>query len=351
MSQNVLITGAAGYIGGSVLAGLLSHPSTLLKALNITAVVRSSEQVQTLKQKLGVNVIQADVGDAAAMTEAILGNEIDIVIHTTSSRHPHIMPPLINALGRRREISGKETYLIHASVATAFTTMGGWPVVEEVRDTEPLLAKEKEIQPGHPVRDTNILVTEEAKAHGVNSFIIAVPTVYGRGTGEGRKVSVNIPAYTRVAIEHKAVLKFEVNGYPPAVHIADLTDFYTLLMEKILQKENVPKNEDGYYFVVAHQGDWWAVAERMAKALYARGLVEQLEVKTWPSYESAADELGWPRAHIRAMGSSGGKLISAHANGLGWQPKWDKERFLNSIDDEVQSVLELGTVKSTLFAE
>lgn len=35
---------------------------------------------------------------------------------------------------------------------------------------------------------------------------------------------------------------------------------------------------------------------------------------------------------------------------LGWQPKWTQEMFLESIDDEVQDVLELDTAQpSSLF--
>lgn len=34
---------------------------------------------------------------------------------------------------------------------------------------------------------------------------------------------------------------------------------------------------------------------------------------------------------------------------LGWRPKWDEKRFMDSLDDEIQAVQELDTVKSTLF--
>ncbi|KAI4863797.1 NAD(P)-binding protein [Hypoxylon rubiginosum] len=347
MSQNILITGAAGYIGGSVLAELASRRNGLIKTLNISAAVRSEEQAQSLS-KLGVNVVRVDLRDEAAISEVILHNEIDIVVHTASSRDPSLITHIIKALGRRREVSGKETYFIHSSVATVFSEDGGWPF-GEVRDTDPIFAKEKEIEGGHPVRETNILVTEEAKARGVTSFIIAVPVVYGRGTGEWRKVSANIPAYIRTSIAHKVVYKFDVDGHPPAVHISDLVAFYALLIEKILQKENIPKGEDGYYFVIAHRAPWWAIMQRLAEALYARGLVDEPKTQIWPSYDVAAESLGFPRVYMKAIGTSSGQLVAVNAYRLGWQPKWDEERFLDSMDDEVQSVLELDTVKPSLF--
>ncbi|KAI2463184.1 NAD(P)-binding protein [Annulohypoxylon bovei var. microspora] len=348
MAQNILITGAAGYIGGSVLAEFISRTSSPIKAANLSAVVRTQEQAQSLS-KLGVNVIQVDLSDEAVIIEAVLRNKIDMIIHTASSANSRLASHLIKALGQRRKASGKETYFIHSSVTTLFAEEGGWPY-GEVRDTDPLFEKEKQIGGSHPVRETNILVTEQAKEHGVTSFILVVPTTYGRGTGEWRKLSVNIPAYTRTSIAHKIVYKFDKDGSPPAVHISDLTALYTLLVEKILQKEPISNGEKGYYFAVAHRAPWWDVMQRLADALYARGLVTEAKVQVWPSYEVAAEHLGFPSQFIRAIGTSSGDLVPVNALQLGWQPKWDQQRFLESIDDEIQAVQELDTINPTLFA-
>ncbi|KAL9071885.1 MAG: hypothetical protein Q9157_005311 [Trypethelium eluteriae] len=311
MGQNILITGAAGYIGGSVLAEFISRTSGPLKAANVSAAVRSEEQVQSLS-KLGVNIIQVDVSNESAVKEAVISNDIDIVIHTASAVDSHIVSALIKALGRRRESSGKETYFIHSSVATIFSAEGGWPF-GEVRDTDPIFEKEKEIEGAHPVRNTNTIVTELAIAQGITSFNIPVPQS------------------------------------PHSVHISDLVAFYVLLTERILQKEPILSGEKGYYFPISHRTHWWAVVERLAKALHARGLVMEPKPEVWPSDDIAAEYLGFPRRYIRAIGTSSGQLVPVNAYRLGWQPKWDEERFLASLDDEVQAVQELDTVKSTVF--
>ncbi|KAI0149688.1 NAD(P)-binding protein [Hypoxylon sp. NC0597] len=347
MGRNILITGAAGYIGGSLLAEFLSRTSDPIKSANISAAVRTEEQVRSLS-KLGVNIIQVDLSDETAVNEAVLRNEIDIIVHTASSMNSRLASNLIKALGQRRKASGEETFFVHSSITTVFAEEGGWPY-GEVRDTDPIFEKEKEIGGPHPVRETNILVTEQAKAHGVTSSIVAVPGVYGRGSGEWRRLSVSIPAFVRTSIAHKIVYKFDKDGSPPAVHISDLTAFYALLVEKILNNEPVPSGEKGYYFAFAHREPWWEVMQRLADALYARGLVAEPKVQVWPSYEMAAEVLGFPRQHIRAIGTSSGQLIPVNAYRLGWQPKWDQEKFLESMDDEVQAVLELDTVKPTLF--
>ncbi|KAI1137283.1 NAD(P)-binding protein [Hypoxylon sp. FL0543] len=348
MTHNILITGAAGFIGGSLLAEFVSRTSGPIKDAKISAAVRTEEQAQSLS-KLGVNVIQIDLSDEAAVSEAVTRNEIDIVVHFAgSSANPHLASNLIKALGERRKISGNETHFINSSITAVFSEEGGWPY-GEVRDTDPIFEKEKQIGGPHPVRETNILVVEQGKAHGVTSFNVAIPNVYGRGTGEWRRLSFTIPAIIRDCIAQKKVYKFEKNGNPPMVHVSDLVAFYTLLVEKILRKEQIPSGEQGYYFGFAHWASWWDVTQRLADALYARGLVAEPKVEVWPSWEEAADHLGLPRPHVRSIGTPTGKLVPVNAYRLGWQPKWDQERFVGSVDDEVQAVLDLDTVKPTLF--
>lgn len=41
-------------------------------------------------------------------------------------------------------------------------------------------------------------------------------------------------------------------------------------------------------------------------------------------------------------------IIADNAFKSGWKPTWDKTRFLDNIDDEIVSVLELGKAKSSL---
>jgi hypothetical protein len=86
--------------------------------------------------------------------------------------------------------------------------------------------------------------------------------VDGRGTGAVRKLSVSIPAYIRLSIRYRDVLKFEKEAVsyttaesviimslwfvlnrgqkPPGIHIADLTELYAVIVDHIMQKETIP---------------------------------------------------------------------------------------------------------------
>lgn len=76
------------------------------------------------------------------------------------------------------------------------------------------------------------------------------------------------------------------------------------MVEKIISKETVFTGETGYYFAIAHRGSWWPVMDRIAEAMHARGLVDKPKAKIWPSYEVAANSVGYPLEYIQAMGMS-----------------------------------------------
>ncbi|KAJ4356343.1 uncharacterized protein N0V89_004375 [Didymosphaeria variabile] len=345
-APGILITGAAGYIGGSILADFLSH-TNLSAAATLNAVVRTEEQAQALS-KLSVNVLRFEINDEAAVTAAVEQNEIDIIVHAANSSDPLLVINLIQALGRRRAATGKPVYFIHSSVTTLFSEEAGWPH-GMLKDTDSIYEKEKELGGTHPVRQTNLVAVEKAEECDVTSFIIVVPNVYGRGNGECRKVSILIPALIQAGIKLKKVHKFDTDGSPPAAHISDIVALYGILVDRILRNQDVPNGKNGYYFAMAHRAPWWAYMQAIANSLYARGLVVDPELEIWPSDEEAAEALHFPAQFIRAMGTASGGLEPVNSYRLGWQPLWNDEAFLERADEEVQAVLDLDTIRTSLF--
>ncbi|RYC54659.1 hypothetical protein CHU98_g11551 [Xylaria longipes] len=337
MATNILVTGAAGYIGGSVVAALLSANAQLPKE-NLFAAVRTEEQAQSL-QSLGINVLQLNLQDEKAVAEAVVQNEIDIVIHTASSIDARLGINLIKALGKRHEVTGKDTYHIHE---------GGWPY-GTVKDGDPVYKLEKELNDGFPIRMTNTIITELAKAQGVTNFVVGVPFVYGTGAGKWKKISQNIPATVKAAISLKTVYKFDQDSNFVAVHISDLAEYYVLLVKKILQGEKLPSGEEGYYFAATHEAGWWDMTQGLAEALYARGLVTEPTAKVWLSDDMAAEALDLPRQYVRLMHTARVTIDYKNRYPLGWQPKWDKHRLLASMDDEVAATLQYDKGRTTLF--
>ncbi|SCV47291.1 uncharacterized protein FFB14_09740 [Fusarium fujikuroi] len=355
MPHNVLVTGAAGYIGGSVVADVLSRTDESLKEINVFAAARSQDQVDKISKLERVHAFLVDLQDKPAVEYAIAKYEIDIVIHTAGAIFPDMLSNLLSGLGDRRRATGNNTYLIHAifltpqqsSVASMFTEEGGWPF-GKVKDSDPLIDRQRELGLDNPVRKTNIVLADEGKAQGVETFNIPIQLTcrYGRGTGECRKLSVNIPALIRTSIRLKTVHKFDRDSTPGNVHISDLTDLYILILNKILKEEPIAVGTDRYFFSIAHRISWWKIMDKITEGLYARGLVDEPIPKIWPNYDVAADALGFPRKFIRPIGD----LEPANGTALGWRPKQDSEqKCLDQIEQEIKDVEELDTVRMGLF--
>jgi hypothetical protein len=44
-----------------------------------------------------------------------------------------------------------------------------------------------------------------------------------------------------------------------------------------------------------------------------------------------------------------GEIVPVNAFKLGWKPKWTLEMFLDSMDDEIQAVLDLDKGQTNIF--
>ncbi|CRL22542.1 NAD(P)-binding domain [Penicillium camemberti] len=273
MPSNILITGAAGYIGGSIVADFLARKTISTDVDRLIAAVRSEDQANSLSN-LGVRVIQLDLTDEDTVVKSVLSHN---TLH------------LITALSKQGEVSGEKTYFIHTSGLGAFFENTGWPA-GPFKDTDAVFDTEKELADSSPLR---------------------------------KKVS--------------------------SVHISDLTALYGRIIENILQGEPIPAGREGYYFALAHYLHLGEVLDHLAIQLKARDLISDSKTKIYLNDEAAASSLGIPVPFVRPLWNSGDNIIAEIPHKIGWRPMWNKERFLQNIDDEIQAVVEHGKAKSSLI--
>ncbi|KAF4987458.1 hypothetical protein FGRMN_10361 [Fusarium graminum] len=341
MSQNILVTGAAGYIGGSVLADIRNKYSTAGRK-HIFAAVRSIDQANAVSSS-SVSVLRLNLADEQAVVDVICSNDISIVVHTASSIKTDLALHLVNGLSKQKKITGQPAYFIHTSALSAFYEKSGWPG-SVGKDTDAIFQTEKDLADSYPIRQV-----EHARAVGVKTFIVVPSTVYGRGTGPWNQLSVRIPGFVQASLKLGKVYKFEESTTVQAVHIADLTALYRQIIHAILVGNEIPSGEEGYYFAVAHDINAWEFLDRLAAALKSRGLVADEKPDFFPSDEFAAEAVGVPVKFLGALWKSGGKFTASRPQRIGWKPEWDSAKFLDRVDDQVQDVLELGKAKSSLI--
>ncbi|KAI8410668.1 hypothetical protein FOFC_10525 [Fusarium oxysporum] len=273
MSRNILITGAAGYIVGSIVANLLSkHPETTKQ--QVFAAVRTDEQAKALST-LGINVLKVDLSDEQTVVNEISSHKSNNLIVTEQKAYTD---GLYFAFDK---CSGKTKG--QTSGLSAFYANSGWPRTVN-KDTDAVFETEKEFADSYPIRKTDVMVIEYAQAQGVTPFVIVPSIVYGRGTGAWNQLSV-------MSLQ--------------AVHISGLTALYCRIIHAALKNEEISSGKEGYYSAVAHETNMWEFQDHLAAAMKARGLVSSNKPEMYPSDEFAADAINVPVEFLGALYKSG----------------------------------------------
>ncbi|KAI8277615.1 hypothetical protein K4K60_006874 [Colletotrichum sp. SAR11_57] len=138
--HNVLLTGASGYLGGSLVAGLKS--SGLSGYDKIYALVRSDAQKEAVQQ-YGAEPLSVSLKDAKAVRDVVMQNKISVVFYLSDVFESTAQENLIKALGDLRQTTGQDVHFLHiprkTSGAKIFSSDAGAPTDRELLDTDPNL--------------------------------------------------------------------------------------------------------------------------------------------------------------------------------------------------------------------
>ncbi|KAG0303946.1 hypothetical protein BGZ98_006092 [Dissophora globulifera] len=182
-----------------------------------------------------------------------------------------------------------------------------------------------------------------------DTYLIAPPTVWGRGTSRGNFNSVQTPYKVRYSIQLKQALQVGKGlGIWSRIHILDLARFNITLFESALQEPDegeqppsskdlkpLPKNVDEYYFVEDGEFTYGEVAQEIAKALKVHGIIDSGEVTS----VDAVNDLKYfeEMAGLIFSGNSSLRAIRARQI-LGWKP--EHTNLKDCIADKVKRQLQ-----------
>jgi len=336
----VLISGATGYIGGSVLVELLKAPDA--SNYEFSALIRSETQAAALK-KLGVQpVIFGGLDDLEGGKKAAA--EHDIVISCASASHDASAKAWIEGLGERQKQTGKPAHFIHTSGTSilADQSISGKRVDTNVySDKGDVYGYEKNHPDTYSQRVADLAVVAAGEAAGVKTYIIVPPTIYGRGSGPFNTLSQQVSNLIRTSLKKgHAVVIGEGKGIWNHVHIADLSKLYSLFFHAVVTgKPEIPYGKKGIYFAETGEHTWLSVSEGIRDALKSHGLVQTSEIEHL-SLKEAADLINnGDEDHAEIVNASNSRSRADLARELlGWKPEHGNESFFEHFDDEVAVV-------------
>ncbi|MDM8193917.1 NAD-dependent epimerase/dehydratase family protein [Pseudomonas koreensis] len=284
--MNVFVTGAAGFIGGSIATGLVQAGH------KVTGLVRSAEQADEIKA-LGMHAVIGTLDDSQLLAQQ--ARAADAVINAASSDHRGAVEALLDAL------RGSTKVFLHTSGSSIVGDASGGKSSDVIYYEDNL--PEPTVDKADRVAIDNLVLA--AAQDGVNSAVVCNTLIYGHSLGVKRD-SVQLPRLLKQA-RKSGVVRHVGSGQNiwSNVHIEDVVALYLLALTR-----NVPGT---FYFVESGEASFIDMTTAMAEALNLG------KPQDWPLQDAEA-EWGYEMANY-GLGSNS-RVRGKHARELlGWVPK------------------------------
>jgi nucleoside-diphosphate-sugar epimerase len=275
--MRVFVTGATGYIGGSVAARLLAAGH------RVTGLTRSEGGAAALRAR-GIDPVVGSLADGDLL--AAEARRADAVVNAANADDRGSVAAMLPAARRFLQTSG--TSVIGDKAA-------GEP-------TDRVYDEETPFEP-HPERAGRHAIDRAVLAAG--GVVLCPGLIYGRGLG-AHEDSVQVPALIAQA-KKSGVPRYVGRGLNvwPTVHVEDVADLYLLALER------APAG--AFFFVADREAPMRAIVESISRMLGLGGRAEG-----WPLPE-AVREWGPDRAQF-ALGSNCRVRATRARALLGWSP-------------------------------
>jgi nucleoside-diphosphate-sugar epimerase len=276
--MKVFITGASGYIGGSVAAALIKQGH---KVRGMTRSASVANQLTTF----GIEPVVGELDDSQLLMDEAA--QSDLVINTANADHRGAVEALVAGL------RNSEKKLIHTSGSSIIGDDAQGEFCSEVVFSEdtPLA-----VDPRKQARREIDLVVMGAASQNVHSTVIIPSLIYGYGVGMNKE-SIQVPFLVKNAIEKSAV---QIVGQGlniwSNIHIEDLVALYLAAIDA------APAG--AFYF--AENGE--ASFIEVAKAISSRFSVSKID--HLPVDEAVAQ---WGMARARFSFGSNSRVRAARA--------------------------------------
>lgn len=285
--MNIFITGAGGYIGGSIAIALQADGH------HVRGLTRTDASAKQLAA-MGIEPVLGTLDDSDLLTRE--AQQSDGVINTASSDHAGAVRSLVDGL------AGSAKPLLHTSGSSVIGDDA-----RGLRRSDVVFDEDTPLVVGalkQPRRDIDLMVLTAAE-RGVRSVVICPGLIYGLGRGL-KKESVQIPFLAANAKERGLVqiVGAGLNVWSN-VHLDDVVALFLLALAK------APPG--AFYFAENGETSFAELAAAIAKRLSLPG------IESLPA-ELAAQRWGEARA-LYSLGSNSRVRGRRARQELGWTPR------------------------------
>lgn len=284
--MKVFLTGATGFIGGTVASALCAAGH---KVVGLARPERRS--LDGAIQTKGIEPVYGLLDDSALLTQ--MAREADAVINAANVDHRGSTETFLAALK-----GTKKAYIQTSGSGITADMAGGEPTAAIYEDDDVVVPL--------PSRAARIAINNfvlAAASDGIRTAVIAPPMIYGQGTGMNPN-SIQVPAMIKVA-KKCGVAKYVGRGENrwSNVHVEDLADLFVAVLER--------GKAGSFYYAENGENSLREVAMAISRLLgygnraeslnVPEAIVEYGELMTNLSFGSnsrvrakrAHDELGW----------------------------------------------------------
>ncbi|MGF6479754.1 NAD-dependent epimerase/dehydratase family protein [Paraburkholderia sp. JPY419] len=285
--MKIFVTGASGFIGGSIAAHLARAGH------QVRGLIRKPEHSAEL-QRLGIEPVIGTLDDRALLIAE--AQAADAVINAASSDHEGAVRALIDGL------AGSGKVFLHTSGSSIVGDASGGEAGEARIYHEDALPTPSADKAARVAIDQLVL---DAAQRNVRSAVLCNTLIYGHGAVAG-SASVQLPRLVRQAQKSGVVRHVGSGGNIWSnVHIDDVAELYRLALDK------TPAGT--FYFVESGEVSFRDMSTAIARAMKLGA------PQNWP-LEDAKQEWGYEMASY-GLGSNSRVRGERARRLLGWQPR------------------------------
>ncbi|GBE88351.1 hypothetical protein SCP_1301660 [Sparassis crispa] len=332
---SILLIGATGYIGGSVLTRLMKHPNA--SNFDITVLVRSEEKAKKL-EAFGVHTVIGSFGDTEKL-EA-LASKASIVFNCADADDLGAARAILRGMQKRHTEAGEIPTLIHTSGTGIVTdnAAGMYPMSTIYYDSDP--DQIETLSPTQMHRNVDLSIVNADAKGTIKSYIILPSDIYGLASGSLVNAGIMNPHSVQIPLLIKASLDRGRGGMVgegkniwPNVHIDEVADLYIVVFDAVMSGKPIGHGREGFYFAENGEHQLYDIGKAIGAALVDLGMAKSDEPTTFSKAE--LDKYFGGSADL----GTNSRCRAERSRAIGWKPVKGTRDMLASVRPEIDNMI------------